>query len=57
MCKKIMIRQNKWVEVEEGLTQLRPFESEAMPTLTHGICPECYDIVMAELNDFGPPNT
>ena len=51
MCKKISTNHNKWVEIEEGLGQLRPFEAGEMPRLTHGLCNYCYEIVIAELND------
>ena len=31
MCKKIFIPGDKWVEIEEGLAELRPFEASEMP--------------------------
>jgi hypothetical protein len=55
MCKKIWNRLNKWVEIEEGLAQLKPFEADEMPRLTHGLCPDCYQIIMADLDDSRPP--
>ncbi len=50
MCKKIDIDKNRWVELEEGLAYLRLFEKQEVPCLTHGICPNCYDIAMSKLN-------
>ncbi len=55
MCKKILTSHSKWVEIEEGLTQLRPFEAVEMPRLTHGLCPNCYEGIVADLDDSGPP--
>jgi hypothetical protein len=54
MCKKIFATHNKWVEIEEGLVQLRPFEASEMPRLTHGLCPDCYGLIIADLHDSGP---
>jgi hypothetical protein len=55
MCKKILTSHNKWVEIEDGLVQLKPFEVDEMPRLTHGLCPDCYLVTIAELDDLGPP--
>lgn len=55
MCKKILTPHSKWVEIEEGLTQLRPFEAVEMPSLTHGLCPNCYEVIIADLDDPEPP--
>ncbi len=51
MCKKIKIDDDNWVEIEDGLRELRLFESEAMPALTHGVCPVCYRSFMAQLEE------
>lgn len=40
-CKKIDMG-NQWVEVEVAMEQLRLFEEEKVPSITHGICGECY---------------
>ena len=55
MCKKIATTQSKWVEIEEGLAQLRPFEADEMPRLTHSLCPDCYQVIISDLDDLGPP--
>ena len=55
MCKKIFTTDNKWVEIEEGLAQLRLFEAREMPKLTHGLCPICYEVILADLDNSGPP--
>ena len=55
MCKKITISHNIWVEIEEGLAQLRPFEAREMPKLTHGLCPDCYQAIFTDLDDLDSP--
>lgn len=50
MCKKIKVAENTWVEIEEGVGRLKLFESDKMPQLTHGLCPDCYRRTMDELD-------
>lgn len=56
MCKKIRTPPSQWVEIEEGVTQLKLFELDSMPQLTHGLCPACYESAMLELDDVETPN-
>jgi hypothetical protein len=51
MCKKISTNHEKWVEIEEGLRQLRTFEAGVVPKLTHGLCHHCHQVIIADLND------
>jgi hypothetical protein len=37
----------EWVEVEEAARRLGLFERSEMPRLSHGICPECSDLLLA----------
>lgn len=48
MCKKIKVRSEQWVEIEEGLAQLKIFEDAVMPQLTHGLCRSCFETAMGE---------
>jgi hypothetical protein len=41
-CKRVSVR-NTWVEVEDAVLELRLFEREVLPDLTHGICPGCLE--------------
>lgn len=41
-CKKIVVSDEVWEEVEEAVTALGLFEQEKLPQLTHGICDGCY---------------
>ncbi len=56
MCKKIQVSPRQWTEIEEALAELRLFEVDEMPQLTHGICQSCYQVAMGELDDFRTPN-
>jgi len=49
MCKCLAVPPNQWLELEEGLKELRVFEAERMPQLTHGLCPTCFHTAMAVL--------
>jgi hypothetical protein len=37
----------EWVEVEEAARRLDLFERAELPTLTHGICPDCNKLLLA----------
>jgi len=56
MCKKIKVLPEQWEEIEDALIHLRLFEADEMPMLTHGICPGCFQVAMAELDEFDTPN-
>jgi hypothetical protein len=47
-CKRILVSDDQWVEVEEAVTQLELFHLDALPDLTHGVCPDCYVKVKEE---------
>lgn len=37
----------EWVEVEEAARRLRLFERPELPSLSHGICPDCSQMLLA----------
>lgn len=39
-CKAVLADQT-WVEVEQAVMRLRLFASDALPRISHGICPDC----------------
>jgi hypothetical protein len=47
-CKRVLLANDQWVEVEEAVMQLELFCLDALPRLTHGVCPACYGAVMEE---------
>jgi hypothetical protein len=46
-CKRVAMPE--WVEVEEAIRQLRLFEQDYMPQITHTLCPECEKQVRAAI--------
>ena len=41
-CKRVELG-GEWADVEKALGQLRIFERHDVPSVTHGICPDCLD--------------
>jgi len=39
--------ENEWVEVEEAARRLELFDRPEMPSLSHGICPDCSELLLA----------
>lgn len=39
--------EGEWVEVEEAARRLELFERSEMPALSHGICPDCNELLLA----------
>jgi len=39
--------EGEWVEVEEAARRLGLFERTEMPALSHGICPDCNELLLA----------
>jgi hypothetical protein len=48
-CKKIAISDEEWIDAEKAIELLDLFKSVKLPQLTHGVCPVCYESVMANL--------
>ncbi|HCE46896.1 MAG TPA: hypothetical protein DET40_25390 [Lentisphaeria bacterium] len=40
-CKKIQVGDD-WMEVEKAVTRLSLFERSVLPSVSHGICDQCY---------------
>lgn len=47
-CKSVDVA-GRWREVEDALVEMRLFERELLPRVTHGICEPCYGRVSLEL--------
>jgi hypothetical protein len=47
--------ENSWLEIEDAIPVLRLFEAPRLPNLTHGMCPACYDVMIASFD--GPAET
>ena len=50
-CKKIDLDGDQWVEIEAADIKKEYFNDTPLPQLTHGVCPICFDIAMAELSN------
>ena len=37
----------EWVEVEEAAQRLELFDRAELPTISHGICPDCNALLLA----------
>lgn len=49
-CKKLPVGGDRWLEVEDAVGELGLFESDAVPQISHTVCPAYFDSVMAELD-------
>lgn len=50
-CMRIPIPADQWLEVESAIPELGLFEEWPLPMLSHGMCPRCYDTMLASLDD------
>lgn len=46
-CNRIRTARGEWNEIEDAVTKLHFFELECMPAITHGICPDCSELMTA----------
>jgi len=49
VCKKIKVDADSWAEVESAITNLKLFERPQMPAISHGVCGDCFKVMMAEI--------
>jgi len=45
-CDRFLV-EDRWVEVEEAVERLELFALAAMPAISHGVCPDCTEMLMA----------
>jgi hypothetical protein len=45
-CDRFLV-DGEWVEVEEAAARLGLFELPEMPTISHGVCPDCTQMLLA----------
>ena len=50
-CKKVKVGEEHWLEIEDAVAELSLFEQETFPRISHGLCPKCFDNLMAELEE------
>lgn len=49
-CKRVAVGDDEWVEVEIAVERLGLMTGHSTVAVTHGMCPECYTRVMAEVD-------
>ncbi len=45
-CDRFLVGE-EWVEVEEAVARLGLFKLAEMPAISHGVCPDCTEMLMA----------
>jgi hypothetical protein len=45
-CDRFLV-EGRWVEVEEAAARLGLFQLEELPAISHGVCPDCGEMLMA----------
>jgi hypothetical protein len=45
-CDRFLV-EGDWVEVEEAVTRLGLFQLPEMPAISHGVCPDCTQMLLA----------
>lgn len=52
-CKRVDLGEERWEEVEVAIAELRLFERDRLPLISHGMCPACFE-GMTGLLEAGP---
>lgn len=52
-CNGVRVEED-WVELEEGVRRLKLFEGDAVPRISHGLCPACKAQLVAEVGQLEP---
>ena len=50
-CKKVNVEKDTWSEVEDAVTIMGIFDTAKIPNISHGICEECFEPWMKEIDD------
>jgi hypothetical protein len=45
-CDRFLV-DGEWIEVEEAAARLELFALAKMPTISHGVCPDCTEMLLA----------
>lgn len=49
-CRKFKVGEDLWLDPELAVSQLRLFEGDLLPLLSHGVCESCLTKILAENN-------
>jgi hypothetical protein len=53
-CMRVQVGDS-WTEIEDAISDLHLFEAPRLPNLTHGMCPACYDAMLASFEGPAAP--
>lgn len=42
-CMRVAMSDDRWIEVGQAVADLRLLEQPSLPSITHGMCPECFE--------------
>ena len=48
-CKRVELDKGSWVEVEVAVEKMELFYTDSLPQVTHGICTECEERILKQL--------
>ena len=48
-CKKIAAAADEWIDTERAIERMALFSDNALPRLSHGVCPACHAAALAEV--------
>lgn len=51
-CNRLKTGSDRWQEIEIGMERMPLFEKDLYPTLSHGICPDCYRTVSRTVDEY-----
>lgn len=52
LCGDIRDERGRWQAIEAEINRLGMFSMETLPRISHGLCPECVEVYMAEIRSF-----
>lgn len=50
-CARLRVAEREWLEVEPAMRILDPFGLRALPRLSHGMCPDCFEAMKREMEE------
>ena len=50
-CKKVNVQKETWWDVEVAVTIMGIFDTGNIPNISHGICEECFEPWMKEIDE------
>ena len=48
-CKKVAVTADEWIDTEQAIDRMALFIDNALPRLSHGVCPGCHEAALLQL--------